>query len=412
MEEQYKDLFRKIFDAEGEDEVHEVIQKSSFLQDSDNWYPYGGKSKDDRSNFGTFENQQSNSGAALVEKITNSIDALLLKVCKQQGIDPKSCCAPRTMEEATEKFFGIKRGDIGELTGSERTELARDNIQIVATGEDDRPDLMIYDNGEGQHPDNFKNTFLSIANNNKTDIPFVQGKYNMGSTGAVAFCGEYRYQLIASKMDGKVFQKQKELKQNLFGWTLVRRHILTSEESRNYGSSWYEYFALKGETIPQFEIGDLDIGLFGDKKFFTGSFIKLYSYQMPKGARTAIHQGLYREFNQLLYKFALPIWLYENRRDRQHLPRRTIGAYGNHVRINIDEKEVLEAKPIYENIREKDIGEIKVQVAVFKKGEDTQKQTDRRRNFIGAKRNVIYTLNGQVHGSDGVSFITQAKIRF
>ncbi|OIN92086.1 MAG: nucleotide pyrophosphohydrolase [Anaerolineae bacterium CG03_land_8_20_14_0_80_58_20] len=51
----------------------------------------------------------------------------------------------------------------------------------------------LYDNGEGQHPDDFPNTFLSLHRNNKTDIHFVQGKYNMGSTGAVVFCGTHRY---------------------------------------------------------------------------------------------------------------------------------------------------------------------------------------------------------------------------
>ena len=133
--------------------------------------------------------------------------------------------------------------------------MARDNIQIIATGKDiDRSDLIIWDNGEGQHPDDFRNTFLSIAKNNKTDIHFVQGKYNMGSTGAVVFCGEYRYQLIASKKDQQCFDSDQQNSENVFGWTLVRRHILTKEESRAYGSTWYEYFVIGGETIPQFPI--------------------------------------------------------------------------------------------------------------------------------------------------------------
>lgn len=61
------DLFLKVFNANGENDLHKLIAKNQYFKDSNNWYPYGGKTKDDRSNFGTFENQQARSGAALVE---------------------------------------------------------------------------------------------------------------------------------------------------------------------------------------------------------------------------------------------------------------------------------------------------------------------------------------------------------
>ncbi len=403
-----KELFWQVFECSGECNLHKLITSNGYFKDSNNWYPYGGKNKNDRSNFGTFENQQSHSGAALVEKITNSIDALLLKRCKQEYIDPKSQNAPKTMEKAAEKFFDIPKGDIGELLDKNRTQMARDNIQVIATGDSNSPDLMIYDDGEGQHPDNFKSTFLSIANNNKTDIPFVQGKYNMGSTGAVVFCGEYRYQLIASKMNQMIFDQQTEHSENLLGWTVVRRHPLTKEENLNYGSSWYEYFAIDGKKISQFLIDKLDIGLYGDKKFTTGSFIKLFSYEMPRGAKGLINTHLYREFNQLLYKPALPFWLSEKRKNHQESQKTTNGVYGNHVRINSpDREDDMERKPIYEELRDNKIGVVAIQVVIFKKGKTPQEQTERKRSYIGAGRNVIYTLNGQVQGNEGQSFITQ-----
>ena len=402
-------MFWEVFKCDSENELHSLITEDAHFQNPNNWYPYGGKDENDRSNFGTFENQQAHSGAALVEKITNSIDALLLKRCKQEGIEPKSNNAPATMEDATEHFFSIPKGDIGELSSGKRAQMAMENIQIIATGNDNNPDLLIYDNGEGQHPDDFKNTFLSIANNNKTDIAFVQGKYNMGSTGAVVFCGEYRYQLISSKMDQSVFKKEDKHEKNLLGWTVVRRHILTDEENSKYGSSWYEYFAIDGKKIPQFSIDELDIGLYGGKKFITGSFIKLFSYEMPRGAKGAIHDGLYQEFNQLLYKPALPFYLYENREKYARRQKSDITVYGNHVRITNPEREddLLEMPPIYEQSSNKEIGTVTVQAIVFKKGDTPQQQTHRKRRFIGARRNVIYTLNGQVQGSEGQSFITQ-----
>ena len=43
-------------------------------------------------------------------------------------------------------------------------------------------------NTEGQKPEDFPKTFLSLSEKNKEGIPFVQGKFNMGSTGSLRFC--------------------------------------------------------------------------------------------------------------------------------------------------------------------------------------------------------------------------------
>ena len=187
---------------------------------------------------------------------------------------------------------------------------------------------------------------------------------------------------------------------------------MTEEENQKFGSSWYEYFAINGEKIPQCVMDEFDIGLATDKKFVTGSFVKLFSYEMPKGAKGVIHEGLYHEFNQLLYKPALPIWLLEKRNKYRNRGKLDIAVYGNHVRINSsdddsDNKDLLECKPIYENLKTGDIGEVIVYAIVFKKGKKQQIQDNRKRRFIGTGRNVIYTLNGQVHGNEGQSFITQ-----
>ncbi len=263
-------LFWKIFNAETEEELHRLVMTNPLLCEENNWFPYGGLNKDDRTNFGTFENQQPSPIPALVEKITNSIDAILLKYCRIFGKDPKDPLAPKSMQEAVQEFFGIKNGDFSE-TGEERRREIAEYIQIVATGDKDTPSLLVYDDGEGQHPDDFPNTFLSLRRNNKTDIRFVQGKYNMGSTGAVVFCGRHRYQLIASKLYDE-FNTQ--YRSNDFGFTLVCRHPLTEEQEIQYGSSWYEYFIVDGR-IPRFPITEIDLRLLG-RKFTSGSIVKLY----------------------------------------------------------------------------------------------------------------------------------------
>jgi hypothetical protein len=67
--------------------------------------------------------------------------------------------------------------------------LLAENIQVIALGDKKVPSIVIYDNGEGQHPDHFKDSFLSLQPAIKR-IYISQGKYNMGSTGAVTFCGD------------------------------------------------------------------------------------------------------------------------------------------------------------------------------------------------------------------------------
>ena len=111
--------------------------------------------------------------------------------------------------------------------------------------------LTIYDDGEGQHPKDFENTFLSLLRGNKNEIHFVQGKYNMGGAGAVAFCGQKRYQLVGSRRWDQTGD---------FGFTLIRRHPLSDVEKKNKRATWYEYFVVD-DTVPSFPIDTLDLGL-------------------------------------------------------------------------------------------------------------------------------------------------------
>ena len=113
-----ENLFWELINANLETEIENIINNEEILSDPTNWHPYG----DNMGNFGTFESQQYHPVPALVEKITNSIDAILIKECISRSIDPKSSFAPHTMKEAVEKFYGVKDGEIGELEPTARRE--------------------------------------------------------------------------------------------------------------------------------------------------------------------------------------------------------------------------------------------------------------------------------------------------
>ncbi len=126
-----KALFNALYQSATEEAVNNILHGNSIFHDPSNWHPYG----DNESNFSVVENQQSNPVAALIEKLTNSIDALLMKKCYEAGIVPNSADAPKTMDEAVKKFYVYENLDLQQY----RSEVAGD-IQILAD-----PNIIIRD---------------------------------------------------------------------------------------------------------------------------------------------------------------------------------------------------------------------------------------------------------------------------
>ena len=172
LQHDMKQLFSKLYLAATEDEVDKIINTHLDVFKSKNWHPLG----DNDNNFGVIENQQSTPIAALIEKITNSIDAVLMKKCLAAGIDPKSSQAPRSMEEARTNFFPNHRDwDLATLRNQQA-----ESIQILADGPRGKTSLIIYDDGEGQHPEEFENTFLSLLRGNKKRNPLCSRQIQYG----------------------------------------------------------------------------------------------------------------------------------------------------------------------------------------------------------------------------------------
>lgn len=383
-----KDLFLILINQSSEKSLTDELFNSVNFS----WKPLSGN----ENNFGVIENQQASPVAALIEKITNSIDALLMKHCLTAGIDPRSADAPRTMSEAIEGFFkdSHKRWHLATA----RKEQAEE-IQIIASGSKKHPTLLIYDNGEGQHPEDFENTFLSLLRGNKNDIPFVQGKYNMGGTGSIVFCGKHRYQLIGSKR----YNGSGE-----FGFTLIRKHPMSDEDRRTKKNTWYEYMLINGK-IPSFPIDELDLNLYG-RKFQTGTIIKLFDYDLySKIPRGALPQEGRRAINQFLFQPALPIYLVDSKDRYPNNKVLDIDCYGLKHRLESDSKYLAER--FTEDYQDHEIGTIRATCYVFKtKVGDWDVKTTKKNiqdQFFHDSMVVLFSLNGQVHGSLSSEFITR-----
>lgn len=388
-------LFFDIYNSKDEIELQSFIDKNEELFKSVNWKPLGGNF----SNYGVVKNQQSNPIAALIEKTTNSIDALLTKKCLELGINPKSKEAPMSMEEAIERFYPNNNWDLRDFRKAQSEE-----IQIIADGNGPRnqknqfpTSVIIYDNGEGQHPEDFEATFLSLLSGNKNNVHFVQGKYNMGGSGAIVFCGKKRYQLIASKRYNG---------QGNFGFTLIREHPKTENDQSK--ETWYEYLLIDGK-IPCFPIDTIDLRL-ENRQFKTGTIIKMYSYQFPKGY-SGFAQDLNQSINEFLFSPALPMLTKDIKERYPNNKVLTNDLFGLKRRLE-KENDIYISDNFSEDYQDELFGKMKVSCFVFKtkvKDFDLKKSKDEiQRRYFKNGMNVMFSMNGQVHGYYTSEFITRS----
>jgi len=236
------DVCLRLLAAESEAEVQEIVESVSEMADQNNWQPLDKRD----TNFNVTSNQASDGGKALTELMTNMVDAVLMKHAFQKGINPKAKSAPKTMYEAVDVLVKNLRG--GKLVNLDPKdpwlrEFAQKNLVIGITGAKSKreglPCYTFVDNGEGQRGEDFEDTFLSLSAGNKKSIPFVQGKYNMGSSGVLRYCGRRWFKLIVSRRhDGK----------SGWAWTLMRRRPDDSDSM-----PVAEYFIHGKTEIPSFD---------------------------------------------------------------------------------------------------------------------------------------------------------------
>lgn len=296
-----KTLCLELLAAESEDAVQEIIERTPALEQGE-WRPLDGR----ETNFNVTSNQASDGGKALTELMTNMVDAVLMKRAFQEGIDPKGPEAPKTMYAAVDTLIRNLRG--GRLVDADDAnwllDFAQKNLVIGITGAKTKgeglPCYTFVDNGEGQNPERFEKTFLSLSEGNKKDIPFVQGKYNMGSSGVLGYCGRRGFKLIISRR----YDHSGD-----WGWTLMRRR-----PSR--GMPIAEYFLYR-DKIPSFECDMVyPFTTMTGKKYdgsvlSSGSIVKLYDYQV--GAKFHSFKGTREALNENLVETILPFRLLDFR---------------------------------------------------------------------------------------------------
>lgn len=386
--------------AENETEVDEVLNNVGYFEDNPNlWQPFGGFGM----NLNQINNQQSDATAALVEKLINSIDAVLMAECYDAGIDPKGAAAPRTMAEGVERLFKVKDGRLENITATERTKLA-DRIHFVATGSKKEPCYLVVDRGEGQTPASFTDTFLSLTKQNKDDIPFVQGRFNCGGTGVLPFCGEHKYQLIVSRRHPSCPVSAGDTTKDLWGFTVVRRQ----RPAPGRKSSMYVYLAPGGSILTFARPSILAFPGQSSKnkpapayamELPYGTCIKLYNYRWKK--KTLVTTDGRYELERFLHSVSLPLRISETRDYKANYYSTTLSGILAHVSdegTEDDEASKFEKglSPAYGELNLAGIGRLPFKLFLLKEDYDAG-------NF---PHGVYFTLNGQVHGDLPANFIS------
>ena len=400
-----KDVCFRILRSESEREVDRIVESVPELADADNWYPIDGRD----TNFNVVTNQASTGSKALTELCTNMVDAVLMKHAHEQGVGLTGRDVPQSVIAGVRDLVrlpGARSGILAQVDDeSYLREFAEKNLVIGVTGGTRREESLCFtfaDNGEGQHPQDFEDTFLSLSKGNKSDIPFVQGKYNMGSSGVLTYCGRRWYKLIISRRYDK---------SGRWGWTLVRRRP-------GDGMPVAEYF--KSHCIPSFSASEiLPMNLNGagtDEKvrLSAGTVVKLYDYNLESSAS---FRNIRESLNENLVSTVLPFRLmdYRYRPDSRRGGRRALGVDERPLNgmeflllrrdgDDSDEDRVYEpgTEQFIGNIEHPDLGYISVRAIVL----------DRELpGWLRSPRNtsrVFHSVNGQVQFKQNRAYLSQS----
>ncbi|MGA3310374.1 MAG: hypothetical protein ABSD08_17455 [Xanthobacteraceae bacterium] len=400
-----RELLNRLVSADEEADVVKILTDAAYWSDPKVWRSYGDKPR----NWATVGGQQSKPDHALVEKLTNAIDTKLIAVARiKNQLDGPEC--PQSMAVARDRFFGEQLKDMETLSKS---------ITVAATGRRQRPSITITDDGEGVTPSGMPKTILSLHEGNKDQIPFAQGKFNMGGSGVLEFCGhEHNVELVLSRRNPKLLPPNESAEDRKWSFTVIRREDPPADSPR---SSRFTYLApgpLDKEghgTLLTFDAPTMPI--FPDKnKAYAreatwGTLFKLYEYGTRAVTSMMLEDGLMMKLRLLLPEPALPIRFHECRDYKGHS-----GSFDTPMAGLIYTLEQDRKNPKRQNVEWFDKFDIDIDGQKFtgriylfrKQGKDEAKNpAENYRKDEG----VVFTYNGQAQAVYSKDFFRRKRVK-
>ena len=378
-ESQFQELFS----------ITSVKQIESFLADigvsSGNgwkWAPLG-----DRPNNAGSVNLAVEPGQALVERITNAMDAhieLQYELRKRPG----TLDSPRS---AVNQLWDLDAGRLSrEAPRVDRfiDEMApKTVVRVVDAGEPRESSIIVKDSGIGQHPEDFPDTLLSLGESNKIRKPHLMGAFGQGGSSTFAYCP---YSIVVSRRHSSCLDGRPDL----VGWTVVRKYDHDSLKVFRY-----EYLVEDNNRVPTVVPSSREPLA---SHLHAGTYIIHIAYDLGK-LRSQWSLVGYRYFDNLLFDPVLPYRIEDHRATRKF--NRNLAGARNRL-DQIDPARRPESQN-YEVDLERWGGEgrLKIRYWVFRPAGDSPDgsedergvQLDSYLDYNRSPRTIVFTLNGQRH---------------
>ena len=377
--------------------VEGVKQFLSHIEANSNkwkWFPLGGR----ENNSGSV-NLAMDPGQALVERITNAMDAHIELQYELAGC-PHNLNSPR---EAVQQLWNLESSRLTRespaITRFIEEMAPKSLVRVVGSMRREHSSVIIQDSGIGQHPNDLPKTILGLQESNKNNKRYLMGAFGQGGSSTFAYCP---YSLIISRrhphcLDGKT---------DLIGWTVVRQF-----DDDSWKTFRYEYLVGSDGLIPRIEPSAIEsLGI----QFEYGTKVVHFAYELVRLNSRWSLVGL-RFFDNLLFDPVLPYRIEDHRLS----PPFNRNLHGGRNRL----EQVEASKRPDAQTYEADLsrwgadGTAHIRYWVFRPGVTNQKSEDDASakldsylDYDHSPRTILFTLNGQRHHSREKSLVRETRL--
>lgn len=355
-------LLKELLETDKTADVRALLDEFvSANQESCSWRPVG----DRPNNSGTIQ-AAGDPMRALVERITNGIDAVIERAHHEHGGKPQ-CSNPR---DAVQAWFGVPKAGLHKLSELERRKLAQDTVSVLLLEGDGkaRRCVDISDKGLGLTPSQMPRTILSLNESNKLDKFYLAGAFGQGGSATLASA---EFTLIASRS---------VLNSDTVGFTVVKY-----EPPKGVKLGSYVYLVSSGEVL---QTKDIPVA-FGD----VSTRVRHYGYDLDDYGSKLGPSSVYGRCQTILFDPVLPFWFRTNVHDFGRTIKGVRAALNGARDAEDDESNLSHSVPLfYSDLGE--FGQIGIEYWVL---EASEKSAAPNRAYVNSAKPVVVSINGQLH---------------
>ena len=332
--------------------------------DAVRWVPLGQR----ENNRGNVE-ISTDPGRAMVERITNGIDAVLEAEHDRHNGLPDV----RTPRAAAESWLNVPADGLVDMTTTERRKLAyRVTVRVLEGDGKNARILEVRDTGTGLSAEEMPTTILSLNESNKMRKHYLAGAYGQGGSSTFASSSA---SLIASRRAAD----------RTVAFSVVKFEDLPPE----YKSGHYVYLTLRGDVLEADKSAD---------EFPAGTLVRHFKYDLSDYSAVIGPTSVYGLLNKALFDPVMPVWLENPPANGQ---RRVIKGSRNALNGAVDEDDDRKQGPRLSHkmpmlfVPLGEYGRIGIEYWLLEPPPKGNKNPSRA--FVNPAKPIVLTLNGQVH---------------